>query len=109
MLLVMDLPVKGGPTGKTRVKDALHNTLEVAGFVNSLAIPILPGHDAMKFQRSQEYGHGFRALVFDQAEGRILIDTVSAFTTDGQKAPGQTTKEHHAHFHYRTFIKAKLK
>lgn len=114
LLLIMDMPSKVGPTAGTKAKDAVNNTITVAGKAaalltgNALLAGNTLGLAGGGLQSTREYGHAFRAIYFDKVENRILIDTTSAITTEGQRAPGQKSSGSFKKHHYKQFIESRL-
>lgn len=109
LLLILDVPVKGNgrASGKTMASDILHNAGAIAGAIEAMKVGGFGAKPQMR--HTSETGHGFRAILFDRESKAILLDTVSSVLTGGGKAPGQTGKESPGHWHYRTFIQAKVK
>jgi hypothetical protein len=109
VLLVLQVPVEGDGriSGKTMASDIAHNILEVGDAIASVKTQGYFYKPSMR--HTSESGHGFRAILYDRAQGRVLLDTMSTVLTRGTRIPGQTREESPADCHYRTFVKACLK
>jgi hypothetical protein len=109
VLVVVQAPVEGDGriSGKTMASDIAHNILEVGDAITSIQNQGFFRKPVMR--HTSESGHGFRAILYDKAQGRVLLDTVSTLLTSGTRVPGQSRDESPADCHYRTFVKACLK
>jgi hypothetical protein len=109
LLVVIRIPVDGDgrPSGKTIASDIFHNTMEVARIFQNPKYGV--DSRPITMRHTVETGHGFRAILFDKAQDRILLDTVSAVLTSGMRVRDQDKEEDPVSCHYRLFAKACLK
>jgi hypothetical protein len=108
LLVVLEVPVEGDGkiSGKTMASDITHNVLAISNMIATIGYN---GVYQPSMQHTTESGHGFQALLFDRAQGRILLDTVSAILTNGTRVPGQRREETPIEWHYRNFVKTCVK
>jgi hypothetical protein len=108
LLVVVEVPVEGDGqvSGKTMAADITHNILAVSTMIAGMKYT---GFYRPGMQHTSETGHGFRAILFDRAQGRVVVDTVSTILTNGSRLRGQAREETPVECHYRTFVKACIK